>query len=201
MLICRLDENSELRLLERHHAAELFDVVDQNRDYLAPWLGWVDGTHSSASVAVFIENALQQLARGAGMHCGIFVGGQVVGSVGCHEIDAPNRKTSAGFWIAEKFQGRGLATKSVGALVEYAFVEWRLHRMEIRCALENRRSRALALRLGFEEEGIRKQYECTRSGFRDLAVYAAFAPTWRYWKESEEGRLARLSGREVRHEA
>jgi ribosomal-protein-serine acetyltransferase len=184
MLISRFDDNSELRLLERHHASDLFGVIDQNREYLARWLGWVDGSRSSADVDAFIASALQQLARGAGIHCGIFVGGQVVGSVGCHEIDARNRKTSAGFWIAEHLQGRGLATLSVDALVRYAFLEWGLHRMEIRCALDNQRSRALALRLGFEEEGIRKQYEWATNGFRDLVVYAGFAPTWLYRKSN-----------------
>jgi ribosomal-protein-serine acetyltransferase len=141
-------------------------------------LEWVDRTRSEGDVDAFIESALQQLARGAGMHCGIFVDGRVVGGVGCHEIDAQNRKTSAGYWIAKEFQGLGLATRSVGALVEYAFVEWGLHRIEIRCALDNERSRAIPLRLGFEEEGIRREYERAKDGFRDLVVYAAFAPRW-----------------------
>lgn len=69
-------------------------------------------------------------------------------------------------------------TAAVRALVSYAFDEGGLHRAEIRMTPENSRSRALAERLGFRQEGVLRQAERFGDQHRDLVVYATLAPEW-----------------------
>jgi len=178
MFIHSLGKHTDLRILELHHAAELFACIDANRTYLRPWLVWVNGTRTMADVEAFIRTALAQHARNSGFHAGIFLDGQPIGGVGCHEIDWIHRNTSLGYWLAKQYQGQGYATLAVQALLNHAFSVWRLNRVEIRCAVDNNRSCSLAERLGFTREGIKRQAELQDSCFRDLVVYSLLASEW-----------------------
>jgi ribosomal-protein-serine acetyltransferase len=97
---------------------------------------------------------------------------------GFNAIDWQNRRTEIGYWLAPPFQGRGVMTKTCRFLVAYAFAELNLNRVEILCAVENLRSRAVPERLGFREEGVLRQAEWVRDHFNDLVVYAMLAEEW-----------------------
>jgi ribosomal-protein-serine acetyltransferase len=66
-------------------------------------------------------------------------------------------------------------TRAVKALIDHAFGELGLHRVEIRAAAENRRSRAIPERLGFEQEGILREAERVGERYQDLVVYGLLA--------------------------
>ncbi len=69
-------------------------------------------------------------------------------------------------------QGKGIVTACCRAVAAHAFSELKLHRVVIRCAVENHRSRAIPERLGFSFEGIARQSEWLYDHFEDVAVYA-----------------------------
>jgi ribosomal-protein-serine acetyltransferase len=64
----------------------------------------------------------------------------------------------------------------VEALVDHAFDEWKLHRVQIRAATGNTKSRAIPERLGFEQEGILLEAERVGDRYQDLVLYARLAP-------------------------
>jgi ribosomal-protein-serine acetyltransferase len=101
--------------------------------------------------------------------------GAIVGTIGFHRIDWENRATSIGYWIARSAQGRGTVTLAVRALVDHAFTSWGLHRIEIRAATANRRSRAIPERLGFCQEGTLREAGRVGERYHDLVVYAMLA--------------------------
>jgi ribosomal-protein-serine acetyltransferase len=168
----------DLRQLGLCHAPQLFDCIQRNRVHLRPWLVWVDGTQSVADVEQFIRLGLAQRARNGGLHVGIFADGEIIGGVGCHEIDWTHLNTSMGYWLDADAQGYGYMTVGARAFITHAFTNWRLNRLEIRCATDNVRSRALCERLGFTAEGVKRQAERRAEGFRDLVVYGLLAHEW-----------------------
>ena len=105
--------------------------------------------------------------------------GALAGTVGFHRIDRANLTTSIGYWLAAPYEGRGLMTAAVEALVTHAFEVWGLHRVELRIAPANERSRALAARLGFTEEGVMRGAERFGDDHRDLIMHSLLAPEWR----------------------
>jgi ribosomal-protein-serine acetyltransferase len=66
-------------------------------------------------------------------------------------------------------------TETVRALVDHAFGVWELHRIEIAAAVDNARSRAIPQRLGFREEGVRRDAERHGDRYLDLVVYGLLA--------------------------
>jgi ribosomal-protein-serine acetyltransferase len=169
---CRVNDELELKQLEQQHAATLFELADANRVYLRRWMPWVDRTQSVADASSFIDTTLQQSAENEGYHTGIWFRGRLCGVLGHHIIDWTNRTTSLGYWLDESHQGQGIMTTTCRAIIEHDFTELNLHRIIIRCATENSRSRAIPERLGFSFEGVARQAEWLYDHFVDLAVYS-----------------------------
>jgi ribosomal-protein-serine acetyltransferase len=179
VLRAELPDGAALRLFEECDAAELFALVDRNRAHLEPWMPWLAGTGGPQATLDFIRGTRRQVAHNDGLQMAIVrADGAICGVVGFHRVDWPNRATSIGYWLAADRQGRGTMTAAVHALVDHAFGVWRLHRVEISAAVGNARSRAVAERLGFREEGVRREAERHGDRYLDLVVYAVLAREW-----------------------
>jgi ribosomal-protein-serine acetyltransferase len=79
-------------------------------------------------------------------------------------------------------------TAACRAVVTEAFEHYGLHRIEIRCATKNHKSRAIPQRLGFVQEGILREAEWLYDHFVDLVVYSMLEQDW-------PGRTGRLGAR------
>jgi ribosomal-protein-serine acetyltransferase len=175
----RIEEGLELKPVDERHAEELTALVRRDIAHLKPWMPWATERYSVEDAREFIRRNIRQYAEDLGFATLVFVGGRVAGSIGYNQIDWSNRKTDIGYWLGAEFTGRGIMTKCCRALVEHAFRELRLNRVEIYCAVENRRSRRIPERLGFTEEGTHRQAEWVHDHFKDLVSYSMLAREWR----------------------
>ena len=169
----------EVCALEESDAAELFAAVERNRERLGRWLFWVHETHSTGDIRTFIRQTMIQYAARHGLHCGIRVNGALVGGIGCRVVESRNHSASIGYWLDAAFEGRGIATRCSRAMLDYAFGEMRMHRVEIRCATHNERSCAIPARLGFTREGVLREAEWVYDGYHDLVVWSMLAGEWK----------------------
>jgi len=160
-----------LRLLEESDAQELYAVIQANRDRLARWMPWAAGQTFEDTLA-FIQRTREQLANNDGFQTAVIEDGRIVGMVGFHAVSWDHRSTSIGYWLAEAAQGRGTMTRAVQTLLDHAFGVWQLHRVEIRAAVNNTRSRAIPERLGFNQEGVLRAAERIGKRYTDQVVYA-----------------------------
>lgn len=178
MFFRRVDEESELRMLEERHAPELFRLTLANRDHLIPWLPWVDHVRTIQDTLEFIVRGRSQYEKNEGFQAGIWYRGSLIGTIGFHGLNRYEDSINIGYWLAKEFQGKGIVTRACRVLIEYAFTHLGLKRVEIRCAPDNQKSRAIPIRLGFIEEGIRDQPE-QGSWFGPLVVYGLSVSQWR----------------------
>jgi ribosomal-protein-serine acetyltransferase len=171
-----LPGGGHLRLFEESDAEEMYALVDANRAHLEPWMPWVPLVQSPEDQLEFIRASRRQVAENNGFQVGVVTaGGALAGTAGFHAVSWLNRATSIGYWLAADHQGRGAMTETVRALVDHAFGVWELHRVEIAAAVDNARSRAIPERLGFREEGVRRDAERHGDRYLDLVVYGLFA--------------------------
>ena len=92
-----------------------------------------------------------------------------------HSIDWRHERGELGFWLAPDARGRGAATEGVGLLVNWAFSDLGLHRVEMITlpALPNfARVLALAKRLGFRQEGVMRERNLERGRRFDTMMLA-----------------------------
>lgn len=173
-----VDDEIVLRLHQESQAEEMTELVRRDLKYLQEWMLWAKDDYSIADAKEFIKKNLRQLAENGGFNTQIIFRGQLAGSIGFNHINWQTRKTEIGYWLASEFQGHGIMTRSCRALVNHAFAELKLNRVEIFCAVENRKSRAIPERLGFTLEGVCRQAEWLHDHFVDLALYAMLADEW-----------------------
>lgn len=174
----QIADDARLRPLEEADAAELHELIEANRGHLADWLPWAAGQTLGDTVD-FIGRTRAQLRENEGFQAALVLPGGIAGVIGYVHLDWSNRSTGLGYWLAADRQGRGTMTAAVGALVDHAVATWRLNRVEIRAAAENRRSRAIPERLGFREEGILRQAELVGGRYLDSVIYSMLAADWR----------------------
>ena len=166
-----------LRPLDETDDAALYALIEENRGRLARWMPWAEGPTLDATRA-FIRSTIAQLARNDGFQTAIEVDGRLAGMVGTHGVSWLHRSTSVGYWLGGAYEGRGIMTRAVRAHVDYAFRTMGLHRVELRAAVDNARSRAVAERLGFRQEGICRDAERLGAHFHDIALYAVLEQDW-----------------------
>ncbi len=178
MIKIQIEEGLLLKSLELRDSEDLLPLVDSNRAYLREWLPWLDMTRTIDEMITFIDAAVRQQAAGLGFQAGIWHKEQLIGIIGYHHLEWANRSTCVGYWLAEAFQHKGFMTKACRALVEYAFEDWHLNRIEIRCAVGNLKSRAIPERLGFKSEGLLREAEWLYDHYVDHVVYGILSQDW-----------------------
>lgn len=168
----------KLKLLERSDAYELFNAIVINKYYLYQWLPWVEATHSALDSQAFIEENLRRFARGESMITGIWHEELLIGCIGFNEINRLHKKATMGYWLAKDYRGKGLVTDACCLLINYAFEELKLNRIEILCAFHNQKSRAVAHRLGFVQEGVLRDYLRLYEEYTDMVLYSMLRKDW-----------------------
>lgn len=175
----QIQDGVYIKLLEERHAPAAFAAVERDRAYLGEWLPWVDQTTEVDYTASFIKMSLEQFAQNEGLAAGIWRGDELIGTIGTHKIDWLNRKVEIGYWLASRFQGRGIVTAACRALIDHAFREWKLNRVEIHCAAGNEKSCAIPERLGFQFEGVLREAQLVSGEYHDIRVYAMLFRDWK----------------------
>ena len=70
-------------------------------------------------------------------------------------------------------QKKGIITQSMRALVDFAFDELEMNRVQVKCAVANYASKNIPQRLGFQKEGIERDGELLTDGkFTNLEIYS-----------------------------
>lgn len=128
---------------------ELFALIQRNLVHLARFLAWPGGIREVADVVTFIESGLTRHRAGASKLYFILYLGECVGVISLNSVDKPNRTADIGYWIESTEEGKGVVSRSLKKLVELYANEGDIRRFVIKCAVDNEKSNALALRNGF----------------------------------------------------
>lgn len=173
-----VDNTISLEVLEEIHAESLFNLVNGNRAYLREWLPWVDQMQTVANFAYYISDTKKRAAANTDFGYAIIIEKNIVGRIGLHHINQQNKTGEIGYWLAGGQQGRGIVTRCCKAIINHGFNELGLNRIEIKCATGNAKSRAIAEKLQFKQEGVLRQAELLNGKFIDLLLYAMLKEEW-----------------------
>jgi ribosomal-protein-serine acetyltransferase len=179
MFSFRIDDRLKLVLPTERDAEEIYIVVRENLEELKFWMPWVTDDYSIETARDFIKTNLIEFAQNSIFAVAVALDGKIVGTIGLHHLDANNKSVQIGYWLDKHAQGKGIATKCCRVLINYAFNDLKLNRIQINCNVENAKSRAIPERLGFKLEGVQHQVEWLNGKFRDWAIYAMLAEEWK----------------------
>jgi ribosomal-protein-serine acetyltransferase len=199
MITLRLDHEIGIRTLHPDDAVELFELLERNRGRLRPWI------HPSAlpetanatrkyTIECFLDS-LDPLdaidtpyidevrpyypPMDPSMEMGIRYRDALAGVVGISILGESDRAAEIGYWIGEEFEGKGIVTRCVSALMTYAFDQMEVDRLVIGCAAANLRSRAVAERLGYRLCATMPNGEVIAEFVYDRVLYEMHSGDWR----------------------
>lgn len=167
-----LGEGDEVRSYTPRDLHAIWDLVEGNRERLRRWLPWVEVVRTIEDERSWLAEVLAGPRALEGL--GIWHAEALAGGIGL-TVDRLNDCADIGYWLGQGFEGRGLVTRACRSLVEHGFDRLGLHRVTIRCAVDNTRSRAVPERLGFHREAVLREAGKTGEGYEDLVVYAMLA--------------------------
>ena len=174
----QVDEIISLEMLEDIHAESLLNLVNANHPYLREWLPWVDHMVTVENSKTYIGDCKRRATEKTDFSFAIIINKNIVGRIGLHHISRPNKIGEIGYWLADGLQGRGIISKSCKALINHAFTALGLNRIEIKCGIGNDKSRAIAEKLQFKQEGILRKAELLNGKFINLYLYAMLKEEW-----------------------
>jgi ribosomal-protein-serine acetyltransferase len=169
----------ELAPIEPWQAAEFAAHIDEIRPHLLPWIPFASRVVDVESATAFLTWFAERQARDEGRLYVIRVDGELAGGALFRTFDVVGGVAEVGVWLAPKFEGRGLVTGAVTSMIDWAFRVRGLHRVEWRNDPANRRSRAVAKRLGMTHEGTLRSCFVLGGERHDLEVWAILADEWR----------------------
>jgi ribosomal-protein-serine acetyltransferase len=177
----RLDDEIVLRAWSEDDIEIALNAVLRNRDHLQAFMHWMTPDYSIEHSKQFLTDAIANRRERKNLGLGIFRDGELIGSIGFVEFDWKSRRTEIGYWIDKAEEGKGIVTRACRLLIEYAFDDLDMNRIEIRCSAENQRSAAVPERLGFTKEGFLRQAEFRNGKFHDFYVFGLLAEDPRLW--------------------
>ena len=105
-----------------------------------------------------LRDQLPQLREMGLMSPYVIVDGEtILGGATLHHFDQLRDAVEVGYWLFASARGRGVATRSVRALVEHAFQNG-IYRVEAHVRVGNERSENVLGRLGFVREGVKRRH-------------------------------------------
>jgi ribosomal-protein-alanine N-acetyltransferase len=160
------------------------EVRRANEQWLRPWEASLVGSdnvdwrerHSSVTYRQVLARQRAGVRDGTQLPFGIYVGEQFAGQVTVGEIvRGALCSGSVGYWIDNRFAGRGVTPVALALVADHAFASAGLHRIEANVRPENVASLAVVEKVGFTNEGRRRRYLAIDGAWRDHLSFSLLA--------------------------
>lgn len=92
------------------------------------------------------------------------------------------------YWACARFARRGFMTEGLKLVLDFAFKNQKLHRLEANIQPGNLASKALVRRCGFHREGFSPRYLKISGRWRDHERWALCREDWTEWKRARRAK-------------
>lgn len=148
-------EGNRTRLIARKNdqAAEMFNLIDKNRENLGRWMPWEKETQKVEDSLAYLELAQSWWEARSTFDYSVYAkdSDKLIGGFGLHSINWEKQSCEFGYWLDQSYQGKGLMTEVVQIGEALAF-DLGFHRIVITCDRLNLRSQQIPKRLNYRLE-------------------------------------------------
>jgi ribosomal-protein-alanine N-acetyltransferase len=130
----------------------------------------------------WIQQAIESHERGEAIRLGVVLKDtdELIGLVYLTEVNHVHKRARSGWWIGPpEYRGKGYMTEARRQLLQYAFNELDLRRIEARILEGNESSKRSAEKGGFTKEGVLRKYVYKNGQENDVGVYSILRSEYR----------------------
>jgi ribosomal-protein-alanine N-acetyltransferase len=187
-----------LRKIKPEDAKDMYEYAA--RPDTSKYLIWEKHPHYSYTVEL-IRFLQREYAQGRFFDFAVVLKeeSKMIGTVGFTSYDENHRVAEVGYVINPAYHGRGIAPEALSAIINFAFCELDVNRVEARYIAENAPSLRVMEKCGMTHEGIQRQKMIIKGVARDIGVCSILKSEYFccereniYRKREEKGLIARL---------
>jgi [ribosomal protein S5]-alanine N-acetyltransferase len=162
-----------IRPIRLRDARTLEHELAVNRGWLRRWEATNPAGQGGYDARATIRSLLTNARAGSGLPFVVESNGEFAGQLNVSSISYGSLSSATiGYWVSERFAGRGATPTAVALATDYCFFSLGLHRMEICIRPENEPSLRVVQKLGFRYEGLRRRYIHIDGDWRDHFCFA-----------------------------
>jgi [ribosomal protein S5]-alanine N-acetyltransferase len=159
---------SVIRPLVPADAEELAEVYRTNREFLRPF----EPTRSDEFFTVAAQRKRIERVGNDQWRWAIVDEGRIVGVISLGDVLRESLQlANVGYFVSQEYNGRGLATQAVGDVVQFAFGDAGLHRLEAGTLPDNHASQRVLEKNGFERYGLARGLLLIDGVWRDHVLF------------------------------
>ena len=158
-------------------APQLYVAARESVRDVFPWLAWCHPEYSLDEAAEWARSR-EELARQGLVYNFVIESDRTafMGGCGINQINRIHRLANLGYWVRSAEAGRGVAAAAVALVSRFAFDRTDLVRLEIVCAVGNRRSQRVAEKAGAVREGVLRDRLLVHGAPHDAVMYSIVRP-------------------------
>ncbi len=161
----------ELREIKQEDAKNIFDCFSNQE--VTRYYGQ-EPLVNKEQAQQFVEFFEKNYKEKRGIRWGIQIKGTttLIGTIGFNAWSPKHKRAEIGYELHPDHWRKGYATEVVSKVISYGFTELELTRIGAIVFIENKASNELLLKLGFEKEGILRNYMYQNGMPHDTNVYS-----------------------------
>ena len=165
-------------VLRRFRPGDTDMVRDLATDPYVPLIGSLPAHADDDQAAAWIDRQHARWTDGIGFSFAVAdaTDDQALGTIGLHLHDLGEGRATAGYAVAPRARGRGVATAALTALTAFAWSVPGLHRVALHVEPWNTASLRTAERSGYLREGVLRSYTVIGGSRCDMVLLAAVRP-------------------------
>ena len=180
-------DNFSIRQVAVEDAEKYFSLIDNNR---AEFEVWFPGTaRGSSDLESTKEHLAKRLTQAEKKEFFLYIitensTKKIIGGIFIKDISREIGRGFIGYYIDKTYQGKGIGSKCVGAMIEYFFNEMKLNKICIQAGPDNIASQRVAEKNNFTKEGIlRSEFKTYNGTLRDLIHYGLLRSEFENFKK------------------
>jgi ribosomal-protein-alanine N-acetyltransferase len=160
-------------------------VRERSRDWLERWeplrpVGTLDPVRDQGAFTSRCAARERERQLGTGYAFGLFLhDGSFLGEININNVlRSAFMSAHVGYWVDERHAGKGYVPEGLVRVLQFAFEDAKLHRLQISIIPRNRSSRRVVEKLALREEGIAQRYLLINGVWEDHVRYAITSEEW-----------------------
>ena len=172
-------ETERLKLMEitEENAGAIYDIF--SREEVTRYYGLMP-FQEKAQAQKMVESLARNFEEKRGIRWGMILKetGEYIGSVGLNNLVKTSKRAEVGYELHPDFWRKGIVSEAVKAVLKYSFEDLDLYRIGAVTFPENDPSSNLLLKLGFQKEGLLREYIYQGGVSYDTFVFSILKTDW-----------------------
>lgn len=175
----QVDENIILELQSPFQDKEMFQLVNENREFIGEHVFWANKVQRLSHIQEYMQRDLTGMANERRQAWLIRYKSKVAGRIGLFITVPELQECELFYFLGKNFTGKGIITKCAKVVVDFAINVLNLQHVLIGFSVNNPKSGAVAERLGFQHEYTMRDSIYYRKKWDSLHFWGMIAPDWK----------------------